>query len=549
MRMIYNVKMIDYKKILILLFVAPLAVYSQDIKKDVTVTKAYQPALGEFKKINQMPVFDDTAKIKPRFNYSISSVRSNAPFSLRPVSAAKMLSEQDEELRNGYLKFGIGYPWARQAEILATNTRSKNNLYGILLRHEYINGNIELDNKESVKAPFTENEVTLFGTHLMNDASISGQIGYNGNKFNYYGYNTTLDTIPANPSQHYQSGHIRAAYNTTNRDSNKLIINANGGFRYFTDDYSNSENTFHIEGNGGKLFNSFFVKADVDFRYLKGGSNSNDFYNRVLSIKPSVNKASGEWNFSLGLNMAFEDFNGTSNMQNSPYASIEFNVVPKVLTAYMSLDGYIKQNSWSEMVNENPFITPGFKPYNSNYKTVVTGGIKGSVSNSAMFNLKAVYASVDSQYFYVNDSLGKYFSLAYDKPEMLSIIGEFSGKVSDKLTLSLTSRFNNYSMLKIKKPYHIPVFEGNVAAVYNLRNKIILGGDLNITGNRPVLLNGDKSVNLKTFATVNLNLEYRYTKVFSLYLRIRNLTATKYEYWNYYPAHTFQFMAGFTYSL
>jgi outer membrane receptor protein involved in Fe transport len=48
---------------------------------------------------------------------------------------------------------------------------------------------------------------------------------------------------------------------------------------------------------------------------------------------------------------------------------------------------------------------------------------------------------------------------------------------------------------------------------------------------------------------LNLGAEYRYTRNFSFFLKLNNLTGAQYERWNFYPSYGFNAMFGFTYSL
>jgi hypothetical protein len=54
---------------------------------------------------------------------------------------------------------------------------------------------------------------------------------------------------------------------------------------------------------------------------------------------------------------------------------------------------------------------------------------------------------------------------------------------------------------------------------------------------------------MNPFFDFNLGIEYHYTKILSLFLQFKNLTASRYLIWNQYPAYRFQVMAGLTYAL
>jgi len=95
-----------------------------------------------------------------------------------------------------------------------------------------------------------------------------------------------------------------------------------------------------------------------------------------------------------------------------------------------------------------------------------------------------------------------------------------------------------------------------LSARYNLRNKILVDIDILGLGKRyakefnagehnPPLLTKE----LPSVLDFNLGIEYRYTKILSLWLRLNNFTGSKYYVWDQYPSQRFNLMAGFTYSL
>jgi outer membrane receptor protein involved in Fe transport len=48
---------------------------------------------------------------------------------------------------------------------------------------------------------------------------------------------------------------------------------------------------------------------------------------------------------------------------------------------------------------------------------------------------------------------------------------------------------------------------------------------------------------------INLHLKYHYSKLFSLFADLYNLTDRSYMLWNQYPCQRFNFLLGFAYKL
>jgi hypothetical protein len=59
----------------------------------------------------------------------------------------------------------------------------------------------------------------------------------------------------------------------------------------------------------------------------------------------------------------------------------------------------------------------------------------------------------------------------------------------------------------------------------------------------------EKVVKLPAYPNLNLGVEYKYTQAMSFWLKCDNISYNRYYEWNYYLAHNFMILAGFTYSL
>ena len=53
---------------------------------------------------------------------------------------------------------------------------------------------------------------------------------------------------------------------------------------------------------------------------------------------------------------------------------------------------------------------------------------------------------------------------------------------------------------------------------------------------------------IKGYVDISFGVDYRYSKVLSVFLNLNNITASKYSRWYNYPSYTFGAMAGLSYS-
>ena len=95
----------------------------------------------------------------------------------------------------------------------------------------------------------------------------------------------------------------------------------------------------------------------------------------------------------------------------------------------------------------------------------------------------------------------------------------------------------------------MPSFEASLGFKYNLRNKILVRGDLSYNGKRYAMNRAAETITLKGYPDLNLGVEYRYRKILSFFLNFNNIVSVRYQPWNQYPTQGFFIMGGFSYSL
>ena len=537
---------------------------AQDLKKDVTVTKAYQPTVQDANKINQMPTFNDTTLVIPNFNYTITPVRLSSAFVPRAVSAAKMAAEPLKNLYGSYLKLGLGTPLSPLAELNVANTRSKENAYGLFLKHHSASGSVELANKTRVDAPYADNEILAYGKHIFKKSVISGDLGFTSNKISFYGYDTNdtnlwkfpkvKEIINAKPkTQTYNNIYISGVLESLVTDSSHLYYKADVGFNSLSADSSTAESQFRLNGKVSKQIEKYYFGCEFNLNNYSFSGKHDTSSNNLFVLKPRIGKSKGEWRFEAGLDLAFGSRANQATFNPFPYATLDFAVVPSVLQAFVGIDGMVVQNSILSISKINPYVVPGLSFENTINRIHLFGGLKGNISQNIQFNSSVSFSSIENQLFFISDTNSLFhtqFKGVYDNIDEVQINGEFDIKASDNLTLSARGKYASFSTTKQAKPWNIPNFEANISAKYNLHDKILANCDIFYVGTRyAVQPKPEKEISLKSFIDFNLGVEYRYTKILSVFLQIRNLTAAKYELWNQYPSYRFQLMAGFTYAL
>lgn len=524
-----------------------------EIQKEVRVVKPYTPTLSDASKINLLPEFNDTLRVNPDFGYTIYPKRFETDYKIDPIKPAKMVALPIKKLYKTQLTLGAGNYLTPYMELTINQLRAKTTQLGFYYNHQSSTGKIKLENNRKVDAGYNDNLMKLYGKKIFKSSVLEANILGGYNSVLYYGYAPEIDTILDRKKniQKILTAGGGLTYYSMHTDSLHLNYKAGLDYMLVNDFFKNTEHGIDFSSSLNKRINDQIVGGELRIRYFsKNGSIDSTAYS-VVDVNPWYAKSTGDWKFLVGLNVNY-DQSGAGKTSIYPRASFEFNIVPDVLIPYLGVNGYREINDYRKILFENPFLAPGTTIMNTNHTMVVFAGLKGRYSNKMAFNLKGSYEKIDSMYFYVNDTtniLRNQFVADYDNASLLNLSAEVSWHQSEKLQFLLRANTYNYRLDRLEHPWHTPAVEVSLAADYNMRDKILVGMDVFYTGKRyaPGLSGSVKE--LKGYPDANLSVEYRYTKVLSFFLRLNNLTATKYQLWNQYPAQRLQFLAGFSYAL
>ncbi len=541
----------------LLFFFLPFQVFSQeeDIQREVRVVKPYTPTLSDAQKIDLQPVFTDTLRVSPDYNYSIFPKRFESAFRVKPIQPARMIGLPLDRLYKSQLSLGLGNYLTPFIELNLNQLRSRKSSVGLYFRHLSSDGNIKLENGRKVDAGYSDNLLKLFGKKMYYRSVLEGGITGGYNSFLYYGYNPAVDTLlfEGNIKQKIYSAGADIRYYSSHPDSVHFNYDLGVNFMHTSDFYKNAENNFQIKSSVSKFIGDWYSGLDLGLDFYGKSSGIDSFNNRVVRVNPWTSKASDQWKVVFGLN-AVLDLQEEGQLNLYPKINFEFNIVDDVLIPYFGLDGKKVINNYRKIIFENPYIVPGLSVANTSYDRIAFLGLKGRYSSKMSFDFQLSYTDMDSMYYFVNDTttiLQNQFDVAYDYTTLLKAGGEITWHLSESMKFHLSGNYYHYKLENFEHPWHMPSFDATLQASYNLREKILVDAGLFYTGKRYArgVTSLDVPVELKPYLDANLGIEYRYTNLLSFFLKFRNLSASRYEIWKQYPVQRFQAMAGFTYSL
>jgi outer membrane receptor for ferrienterochelin and colicin len=143
------------------------------------------------------------------------------------------------------------------------------------------------------------------------------------------------------------------------------------------------------------------------------------------------------------------------------------------------------------------------------------------------------------------------FDVLYDNASVLTLSGQLKYQLKEKLNITGKGNYYIYKTKTLTRAYHKPDFDLTGSVIYNMQSKIILRGDLFFMGKQWALTQAEdgtlKPKQIKGWTDINLEAEYRYSKMLSFFARAGNILSQRYYRWERYPSQRFNFMIGLTF--
>jgi hypothetical protein len=518
-------------------------------EEEINVVKPYQPTLSDAVKLNAMPERDTSAVTLPAMSYEIASRKINTAIEVTPIKPVKLKDETISKLYKNFAKVGFGNYTTPYGELFVNSLRSKDAHFGTHIRHLSSTGRIP----GTGYSGYSENSASLYGKKLVQNEWLGGDVTYNRDVVHHYGFSTSDTTLGRNQIRQrysYIGGAFRVAGNLT--DSSKIRHEAEISYYNLGDLYRAQEDRLHIRGHVASRTSIGDLKVSADVDYSNNKLLPFHLDRTYIYVLPELSRRIDRWTLTGGLNLVTELENSSGGFHIYPKALVEVNLLDNILIAYGSLSGNLHKTNLRDLSQENPFVSSSISYRPQNEKLVFTGGLKGTLTNATGFNVQVSYREVLNMPFFVADSSlrpSNRFAVLYDNARLLNLHGELSHQYSEKWRLLVKADYFNYSLTTEKQPWHRPPFTATLGTTYSIGSKIYLKADVFAFSSRYAKVYepaGEKK--LKGFVDANLGIDYRYSKIFSLFLNFNNIGAVRYYYWDNYPSQRFNLLGGLTYS-
>ncbi|MGK4567644.1 TonB-dependent receptor [Flavobacterium sp. 3HN19-14] len=545
----------------------------------VNVVKPYTPTISDAFKVKETPSLDDEETLKKEtITYNIFSFPVASTFTPAKGKAVGVDKEEQEHIYKNYATLGFGTYAAVNAELFITENLSDTDYVGGMLRHQSSQGNIkgvELDDK------FYDTSLDLTYGSRTPGFSWTADLGYQNQVYNWYGLEegvlteTQIDAI--DPAHTFHNFYIGARLNSKDGFFSEASIKYNR----FWDALGSAENRFYVKPKFS--FDIMDTKVNTDFvvDYV-GGTFEKDYYridtidtNYVgltsleysyvnFGVQPSILYQKDDLSVNLGAGIFYSSGkqNGRTDGKLFIYPAIKasYKVVGDLMIFYAGAEGGLRQNSYRDFTNENPFLSPTLIVAPTDNQYDIYAGLKGKLANNVSYNIRGGYNSEKSKplftanaYDAANTNTEGYaytnsFQVVYDDVKTLSFFGELKADFSKSVTFGINGTFNSYKTSIYDEAWNLPGIELGSSLDVAITKKWFAGANVFFVGERKDVFASDLSVQtLDSYFDANLNVGYKYNERLTAFLKANNIANQAYEKWINYPVQQFQLMLGASY--
>lgn len=544
--------------ILLILIQVAISLAQTNVNNTFNAQSTFKPEIKESNKINDQPDIKDTVKRITNIKYGIASNPLFPKYEVQKIESAKMQNEPLAKLYHSLLKVGYGPLYnSPYGEFFVSNLRSRDMAYGAHLKH--FSSSSTLDSTGF--GGFSDNIVNVYGKKFYKKHTLNGDLNYSRNVVHYYGYNANKNTLKDDyTKQRYQLIEPKLLLQSHYTDSthmNHLI-----GVSYYNLQNLNHEAENNISANAylTKFINKEKLNIDLSANYYNHKQSNDTLNDLIISVAPAFEAQGKKWKAILGLKGTLDNFKGKTRFYGYPQLNVEYDVYESMVIPYAGATGGLIKNSMRSLSNENPFVDTTLNYTNTNNKYNLFLGLKGNLSSNTSYDVKGSYSQMDSLHFYTIDYSGantlyNHFNILYDNASVMNISGALKYQLREKMHFIATGNYYIYKTKNLTRAYHKPDYDLTLSAIYNLKSKIIVRGDIFVIGKqwaKTQVVNTDLSTSLQPkqlngLVDVNLEAEYRYSKMLSFFVKANNIANQRYYRWERYPTQRFNFTIGLTF--
>lgn len=560
---------------LVLLTISTFAQHDEQ----VTVEGKYRPKVNKVNKLQLTPETPRPSYVFPSTEVNPMEAKQRFALDLEKISPTAFAAKNDKLVAptENFIMAGMGTNLSPLFLYKHNSMLSKTLGLGVGIKHNSSWVNI----KDYAPSSYMNNafEVNLT-TSKFNGFQLDGGVYYKNDMYHFYGINlletplteeqlafyspkTTYNKIGTHLGLTSASTRIRELSHEAQLNYYYLIGREHALDLVYTIDYDN--NFWGDKSHPQK------VGADLGFQYDCCKSAGMDDYKVVRRIffNPFLEMSDEFYRLHIGMRLdgATRVLKGDKSFAVRPDLSGSLFVLDKKLEFYAGLNGGRKLLRFSDIVEDNPFLSPMCNPTLAvqNVKLGFDGGVRTNIMEIVDLHLGVRYRHTDHDPFYVYyipdanlypSELGlvlNTFDLVYDETQLVTVMADARVRMRNSLTADLSFAYNGCKPAVEKYAWYRPTTESKLQLTYDYDDKLAFNTTLLYQGGRYAkvwdgVVDGQDfnftAEKLKDVFDLRIGADYIVNDQITAFVLLDNVAHQKYHLFYNYPVTGIQFFAG-----
>ena len=548
--------------------------------EQVTVEGKYRPKVN---KVNKLQLTPETPQ--PSYNFPSSEVnpkeaKQKFALDLEKIAPTAFASKNDKLVTptENFLMAGMGTRLSPLFLYKHNSMLTKTLGLGVGIKHN----SSWLDIKDYAPSSYMNNAFDInLTTSKFDGFQMDGGVYYNNDMYHFYGINlaenplTEEQIVVYDPKVTYNKigGHLGLSSTTTG--VGELSHDAHLDYFYLFDREHNIDFGYtlgYADNFWGDKSHPQKVGLNLGFQYdyCMGQDNNLFVVDRIwFKANPFFEMSDEFYRLHLGVRLdgATKGTEEDKFLSVRPDLSGSLFVLDKKLEFYAGLNGGRKLLRFSDVVEDNPFVTSCLNPSLpvQNVKLGFEGGVRTNIMEFVDVHLGVRYRQTDKAPLYVyhipssNDVPQGYdpvlnaFDLVYDETQTVTVMADVRVKMRNSLTADMGFAYNNCKPTVEQYAWYRPAMEGKLKLTYDFNDKLAFNTTFLYQGERYAKVWDGvvdwqnfnfKAEKLKDVFDLSLGADYKINDQVSAFALLDNVAHQKYQLYYNYPVTGIQFFAG-----
>ena len=436
---------------------------SDELVKQVEVTKNYIPDVNKATKLSVAPRMVDTVSLRPEIDYSITSTAWLGNFGITAINPVKLSSTSFKTPPFLYLKAGLGYPSGTVLDAYYVGGDGETSMYGASINHSGGYGKVTNDLGNSIRSTALNSEFSVFGAKIWDRIELGGNIDYNYDLFTDYGQfqisdKPLLNFGPLNASTiGYQTPEASIWFGNDFSNMDLFNFRVTADAYYLKDNADNAELGFNAGVKLGKRFaKRHTLLFALDYDVYSGKDLLDEYLNSIVSITPQYKIETPKFLMNLGAEIAIDNMDGhDTKVRVLPKFDMELKLYNSYVVPFITIEGNLHSNNFKNNMTENPYILPLPMVENSEFYDLMAG-VKGNFTPATEYKFNIGYSILRDYHVVANlyepGSTSRFVHVPSltDDGGCFTVGGEVIGRINSRFFYDVSANYYNYAMDRVE---------------------------------------------------------------------------------------------------